>query len=521
MKTRALIAVIACAVSLETFGQGVRKAIRTEQKFTIVPGGTFVLENPLGNIEIVAADVIEVEATIATTINAADDAALQEARKQSGYTEGGDTKTRVIRATVVQNPNRKAWSVISHWTVRVPRLTNVRVISNTSGRIRIAGVLGHVHVKNFNGNVQLDNTSGATFIESVNGSIVYGTPHPRGNVVLSTVNGHITASVAPDGDYRWIAETAMGDIRTNLPARGAFFGTTFRGSVNAPGGPTITTNTLMGNIHLLAWGAPATNTASIRTMPAIALPGRRDVEQTSSGGSVPRVFRKGTVKGLLTHSTPLGDVKVTEVIGNADIFTGAGEVQIGSVTGAAQVRSNGGPLHLGEILGLLTASTRAGDILVDSTRRGGTITTEGGTIRLLYTSGPTRLKSGGGDITVRQAAAPVTAETTSGDIAITVDPSSNTQLLDARTGKGNITLTVTPKFRADVEATILTSDPLADTIFSELPGLSISREQVGGRTRVRAVGKINGGGQKVVLQATGGDIRITTGGVTPTLLKRR
>ena len=146
-------------------------------------------------------------------------------------------------------------------------------------------------------------------------------------------------------------------------------------------------------------------------------------------------------------------------------------------------------------MGTLTASTRAGDILVDSTRRGGTISTEGGTISLLYTSGPTTLTSGGGDITVRQAAAPVSAETSSGDIAITIDPQSKTETITAQTGKGNVILNVPPLFRADIEATITTNDPTGDTIVSDIPGLSITREQVGGTTRVRAVGKINGGGE--------------------------
>ena len=81
--------------------------------------------------------------------------------------------------------------------------------------------------------------------------------------------------------------------------------------------------------------------------------------------------------------------------------------------------------------------------------------------------------------------------------------------------------TVAPRFGADVEATIFTSDPDSDTIVSDIPGLSISREQVNGRTRVRATGKIGGGGEKVVLQATDGDIRISTGPVPPTVVSRR
>jgi hypothetical protein len=84
-----------------------------------------------------------------------------------------------------------------------------------------------------------------------------------------------------------------------------------------------------------------------------------------------------------------------------------------------------------------------------------------------------------------------------------------------------VILTVSPAFRADIDATIVTSTPNADTIVSDLPGLSITRQVVSGKTHVRATGRINGGGEKVVLRATDGDIRITTGTVGPTLVKRK
>lgn len=526
MKTRLLIAVLVTAVAGEALAQQqpapVRRTVRSSQTFTIAPGGSFVLDNPIGNVEIVgAADVTDVQAAITTILTAPNDAALQEARRQSGMLVGGDTRTRVVRTAISAYHEKKPWSAIVHWTVRVPRSVNVRIVSGSSGRVRVADVIGNVHVKNFNGNVTLSNVTGATFVESVNGSIVYTTAQPRANVVLSTVNGHVTATVAPTADFRWVAEAATGDIRTNMMPRGKFAGATFVGNVNAPGGPTITMNSLMGDLHLLASGSSAATSQSVKQAPPmVASLGRPQSAQTITPANSPRLLRLGTVKQL-THNTTLGDVKVNEVRGDANVTTGAGEVHLGSVSGSATVRSLGGPLTLGEVLGPLNASTRAGDILVDSTRRGGTIATDGGTIRLLYTGGPTRLTSGGGDIIVRQAAAPVTAETASGDISITIDPASTSEVVQAKTGKGNIVLNVSPRFAADVEATILTTAPNADTFLSDIPGLAISREQVGGRTRVRATGKLNGGGQKVVLQTTGGDIRIATARVGPTVVKPR
>jgi DUF4097 and DUF4098 domain-containing protein YvlB len=522
MKSRVLTVAVVLSLTGAALAQqpGVRRSTRYDQKFTIAPGGTFALDNPIGNIEITGADVTDVEATIGTTIVARDEAMYEEAKRQSGFLVEGTPTMRVVRTASVANQVPKPWSVTVHWSLRVPRSVTVRVISSFSDRIRIVNLQGNVYVKNFNGNVALMNITGATFVESVNGSIVYSTPQPRGNVVLSTVNGEIVASVAANADLRWIAKSVTGDIRTNMPVRGAFYGATFRGSVNAPGGPTLTTSALMGNIHLLASGSSATASQSLYKLPTVDAPTMTNGQQTSAAGGRAD-YRRNSVTSL-KYATSIGDVKVGEIRGDADIFTGAGQVQLGAVSGPARVRSLGGPLHLGEMLGVLTASTRAGDILVDSTRRGGTISTEGGTISLLYTGGPTRLISGGGDITVRQAAAPITAETTSGDIAITIDSTSKTETIDAKTGKGNVIVNVPPKFRGEIDATIITKDANADTIVSDLPGLSISREQMpGGLTRIHATGKINGGGEKVVLQATSGDIRISTGRVAPTLVKPR
>ncbi|MDQ3280723.1 MAG: DUF4097 family beta strand repeat-containing protein [Acidobacteriota bacterium] len=533
MKTRVLFAAIVLGLSGVAVAQQqqaprkqqqspmLRKTMRSIHKFSIAPGGAFVLDNPIGNIELAGADVTEVEATILTVLTAVNAAALDEAEKQSGIITGGDLRTRVVRTAVAAYVEKKPWTATVNWNVRVPRGTTVRIISNASDRINVSELTANLYIKNFNGSINLSNVNGPVFAESVNGSIVYSTPQPRGNVVLATLNGQVTATVASTSDLRWVAETATGDIRTNLPARGAFFGPTFRGSVNAPGGPTITTTSLMGDVYLLASGAAATPWSSVRNNPNEIRAPIRAVNQPMTSGVGPRVFSQRLVRGVFTYETNVGDVKVAEVRGDATVNTGAGEVQLGSVTGSANVHSDGGPLELGEVFGTVTASTRAGDILIDSTRRGGTISTQGGTIRLLYTSGPTRLSSGGGDITVRQAAAPVTAETTSGDIMITMDPAQKTETVNAKTAKGNVVLTVDPGFAADIDATILTSDPNADTILSDIPGLSISRTQATGKTRVHATGKINGGGEKVTLQATDGDIRIVAGRVGTTLVKTR
>lgn len=524
MKTRILMIAALVVAAGAADAANIRKNFRVEHVFPIRAGGALVLENPVGDIEVIGTDAPGVDTVVTKTVIGVDANAVEEGRQLTALIVGGDDRTRVLRAAIPPLPSR-SWSSRVAWRIKIPRSTHVRIISNSSDRIRVANITGTVVVKNVNGQVVLENVPGTVTVESVNGHLVYSTPSPNGSATLSTVNGNISVRVRPDADFRFVAETIKGDIVTNLPARGAFFDRVFRGSVNAPGGPTITVGTLMGNIELISNGPQITTPESLMAkIDRGSAPRPPNVTAVStsvpSGRPARQEVRLPVVTGFYKYATTIGDIKIGEVKGEADIFTGAGEVQLGSVSGPLKVRSHGGPLHLGEIFGPLIATTRAGNIFVDSARRGGEIATQGGTIRLLYTSGPTRLVSGGGDITVRQAAAPINATTASGDVFITMDPSVKSQPVIATTEKGNVVVHVSSKFGADVDATVLTSDPGAHAIVSEVPGLSISREQVGGKTRIRATGKINGGGERMELTATDGGIRITTGPVGPTVLPR-
>lgn len=505
-KQTLMIAALVVAASAAS-AANVRKNFRVEHVFPLVAGGALVLDNPIGDVEIIGADVQGVETVALKTVIAVDAATIEEGRMSTALIVAGDEKTRVLRAAMPMVPS-KTWSSRVTWRVKVPRSTHVRVISNSSDRIRVANILGNVIVKNVNGEIVLENVPATVTVESVNGDIIYSTPQPTGHATLSTVNGDIAIRVRPDADFRFVAEAIRGDIMTNLPARGAFVNTAFRGSVNAPGGPTISAGTLMGNIALLNIGPQTSNPWSIKRK---FLQGAVKTVATAPTPTPPEV-RLQLVEATYKYATTLGNVSIGEIRGDADIFTGAGEVTLGSVHGSLKVRSHGGPLHIGQVDGPITyATTKAGDITVDSARQGGQIATQGGTIRVQYVGGPTRLVSGGGDITIRQAAAPVDAMTSSGDVLITIDPNAKSQAMTAKTERGNVVVHVPPRFGADVTATILTSDPSAHAIVSEIPGLSISREQVGNKTRIRATGKINGGGEPMELEANDGGIRIMSG----------
>jgi DUF4097 and DUF4098 domain-containing protein YvlB len=498
---------LSCAIPALAELQSTERATR---ELPIYLGGSFVLENTAGDIDLIGTDDAKVVISMEKTVRATDKAALDDGVQQTIVRFVGDEKTRVVQ-TLLPPPVMRIgrWISAVKYSIRVPRTVHVKIVTTSANRIRVVDIRGNVYVKSFDGLIILEGITGPSIVDTANGNVVFVAP--AGNLssaMLSTVNGSIEVRAPRDSNFQWVGEAIKGDVRTTFPARVTFTGTKFRGAVNAPGGPTIATQTIFGNISVLQNGIPVSAARSLRDLaPKDLIP---SPSSNLSVRRVPETIRRGKVQGTLSFSTILGNVFVDEVHGNVNVTTGAGEVQLGSVFGSCSVTSFGGPLNLGDILGPLTARTEAGDVLVQAARNGGTIISGGGTIRVLYTAGETRLQSGGGDIIVRQAAAPINAETQSGDISITLDPGSKTERVTAKTAKGNILLNVAPAFGADIDATVITSDPDNNNVVSDLGGLQFRREEIGGKTKIRATGKVNGGGERVELYAEDGGIQIST-----------
>jgi DUF4097 and DUF4098 domain-containing protein YvlB len=503
------VALLACAPLMMA---AVSYTERIAHDFPMEPGGSFWIDNPFGNIDIVGADGQQVvSVTAVKTVIATDASVLKDGREQTQVLMGGDPKVRVVRSVIPQEHDPH-WKSSVSYVVRVPRNTHVKVSSNSSEHVHVSNVAGQVTVKNTNGMVVLDGITGSVNVDSINGSIHFDTNNakPTAPVQLSTINGQIEVQVNGESNFEWFAETLKGDFLTNLAqssVRGRFSGTAFRGLVNSSGGPTITTASITGNIYLLRKGSRPADVRSLRTTLAsdgselkIHMPPVKETIQTPFVG------------GNFIYGTNFGNFFIGEIRGMARIQTGAGQVTLGTVTSDCTVISGGGPLDLGDIFGVVSAHTDAGDVLVRSARRGGEVSTGGGILRVMFSGGPITMHSQGGDIILQTGAGPIIADTPSGDITLNVDATQGTQRVTAKTMRGNVVLTASPRFAADVDATVLTSDNDTDPITSDYNGLTIKRDQVNGRTRVHATGKVNGGGERVELYAEEGEIHLGTQG---------
>ncbi len=508
--TRIFIAVAVLLSGAQLFGANFGTSNRVTREFPIDPAGSVWIDNPFGSIDVVGIDGNIVYITADRVVTAPDQASFKEAADGVAMSFEGDTKVRLVRTLLPPTRNAR-WSVAVNYVLRVPRSINVKIGSKFADHLRVAQINGSVTVNGFAGTLIMEGVIGASAVSMVNGKIIYNyTQRPVSKAQVQAVNADIDIYLPTNSNFDWVANTLNGDILTTFPVHsGRFTGAIFHGVIGT-GGPTINTETMMGRILLQARGTDPRQAQSMR----VSAPDHQRVPSDVMLQPAKKI-QLPFVNGDFTFAASVADVTVGEVRGNARVETGAGEVELGAVFGQCNVTSMGGPLNLGDVMGSLFAHTGAGDILVRAARMGGQLTTDGGLIRVIVAGGPMTLRSGGGDIIVRQASAAMDAETASGDITITGDPAQKTLKVTARTLQGNLILNVSPRFAADIDATILTSDPDVNEMHIDFNGISVRREQVGNKTRIRATGKINGGGERVELYAEEGDIHISAQTITP------
>jgi hypothetical protein len=469
--------------------------------------GTFWIDNPEGSIEIVGGEGTSATIVAVRTTIAIDRDAMAEARDNTKLDYECNTPQMCFVRALLPPLHSRRWSSSVKWTVTVPRTVHVRVLAKAADTIHVSNIMGNVTVKSFTGTIAMDNVTGASIIETVNGRVVYNyATKPVSHAQISAINANIELHIPADASFDWVADTLRADIWTTFTPRGKWSGRIFHGTVNNAGGPTITTSTMLGRVNILSNGLTM---REARLVPSLIPPTPQAGEQQQQPPQMMRV-QLPVVTGPFVISQTLADINIGEARGPLRVMTGAGAIELGTVFGECTAMSQGGPISVADAMQTLNAHTSAGNILVRAARAGGTMTTDGGIVKVQYTGGPTTLKSGGGDIVVSQAAGPVDAETRSGDIVITADTNQRTQRISARTARGNVTLNLPPRFAADVDATVITSDSDADAIYTDFNGLQIRKEQVGGKTRVRATGKINGGGDRLEIYAEEGTIHLTT-----------
>jgi hypothetical protein len=200
---------------------------------------------------------------------------------------------------------------------------------------------------------------------------------------------------------------------------------------------------------------------------------------------------------------------------NVRLKTSGGDIKVGNLQGETRVKTSGGSITLGRMDGVVNADTSGGDVSIDGGTGNIDLHTSGGGIRIGDANGAVTAKTSGGSIEIHRVGGDLLARTSGGGITIgeangTVDAQTSGGSIKAQlsqqphadshlsTSGGGITISIATNVSVDVDARTSGGDVDTDVPVTLLGKQDDSSIQ----------GKINGGGPKLVLRSSGGNIRL-------------
>ena len=186
---------------------------------------------------------------------------------------------------------------------------------------------------------------------------------------------------------------------------------------------------------------------------------------------------------------------------DTQLGTSGGDIVIGDLAGAMRVGTSGGDIKIGRIDGTVQASTSGGDIELRESSGSAKLDTSGGDVEVGRVVGDAKITTSGGDIDVEAVEGSLSAHTSGGDVKARIN---GTLAADCSLGTsgGDVEVTLDKNAAFHLDAATSGGDVDAD-------GLTITIER-GGIGKSRLVGAVNGGGPKLKLRTSGGDIEIHT-----------
>jgi DUF4097 and DUF4098 domain-containing protein YvlB len=232
------------------------------------------------------------------------------------------------------------------------------------------------------------------------------------------------------------------------------------------------------------------------------------------------VLVKGELPGKWTSGWRSPNLNVKYVVSiprnyNTDLKTSGGDITISDLNGEGHYRTSGGNIRVGRATGGILAKTSGGDITVAGCNKSIDVETSGGNIRADEVAGAVKAHTSGGDIHLTKIGGTTDAHTSGGNIQAdqlmgTAQASTSGGDVKASFGKqpegkcvfktsgGNVELAITDEVSIDVDA-----HTSGGTVRSEF-----TTGDEGKHNRSSLKTKIKNGGPLVVLQTSGGDVRI-------------
>ncbi|HEV8538255.1 MAG TPA: DUF4097 family beta strand repeat-containing protein [Bacteroidota bacterium] len=178
---------------------------------------------------------------------------------------------------------------------------------------------------------------------------------------------------------------------------------------------------------------------------------------------------------------------------NLDLQTSGGNVNLENVEGTILGGTSGGDVDVDNVAGTVKLSTSGGNVKMVKSTGELKFTTSGGNILGEDVAGDIHVETSGGNITFRRTDAVLYGETSGGDIRVELKGNKG---IDLSTSGGNVIVNLPKTISGDVSAETSGGDVSCDFQFA-------------GKLKEGSLhGKINGGGNMIRLESSGGDIVI-------------
>ncbi len=212
------------------------------------------------------------------------------------------------------------------------------------------------------------------------------------------------------------------------------------------------------------------------------------IDAQTSGGNV----EADKVKGDVDLSTSGGDIIMEDVEGvNHRASTSGGDVEANNVTGEVELKTSGGEV---------TASAIQGDVYGR---------TSGGDIEVFDISGDADISTSGGSLDVKGVMGRLVGKTSGGDITAVIQGQGMLkESVRLSTSGGELTIKLPGDVKASVQAEIRSHDPFGHYNVRSDFKLKIVDDDGHGYKTITATGDINGGGPRLELYTSDGDINI-------------
>ena len=230
------------------------------------------------------------------------------------------------------------------------------------------------------------------------------------------------------------------------------------------------------------------------------------VDIHSGGGNI----RGETIDGNMNIKTGGGNVTVKSAKGETEVESGGGNLKLVEVGKGLKLDTGGGNVNVGDVGGEATIKTGGGNLKLGRIAQKLVLTTGGGNVEVLGASGVNTVKTGGGNVDMEGISGSIGLKTGGGNVKVELTPTGKGPST-IYSGGGDIQFLIPENAKVTIEATLKIKYSGGGRskkykVDSDFKADKFERDSEDGSTF--AVYKLNGGGEKIELETTNGDITI-------------